>query len=50
MIILIIYSFLVALVAFIVLFRKPFLDKKKIVKAVIIIVAAILIWNHMPYY
>ena len=50
MIILIIYSFLVAIVAFIVLFSKPFLGKNKKVKAVIIIVAAILIWNHMPYY
>ena len=44
------YSFLVALVAFIVLFRKPFLGMRKTVKAVIIIVAGIFIWNHMPYY
>jgi hypothetical protein len=50
MIILIIYSFLVALVTFIVFIRKPFLGLKKKVKAVIIIVATILIWNHMPYY
>ena len=50
MIILIICSLLVALVAFIVLFRKPFMGKIKKAKSLIIIVAAILIWNHMPYY
>lgn len=50
MIILIIYSFLVALVAFIMFIRKPFLGMNKKTKSLIIIVAAILIWNHMPYY
>ena len=50
MIILIIYSFVVAFVAFFVLFRKPFMGKIKKAKSLIIIVAAILIWNHMPYY
>ncbi len=50
MIILIIYSFLIALVAFVMLFRKPFLGMKRKTKVAFIIIAAILIWNHIPYY
>jgi hypothetical protein len=50
MIILVICCFLIAFVAFVVLLCKPFLGIKKKTKAVIIIVAAVLIWNHMPYY